>query len=186
MIPSDHFVRFYNEVFKFLDEENGLEEYYLEISRHQELHCYECFMDKGLEGMEEYWGHIRHEENCISSSYIEDGVRYTHMSVCPSLSKVLDCDAGLCDKYCLHCAGWVHPLFVKCGFYTINYIYGLDIPECRRCVSEDRAKLEAIREQWLAEGYDPRFIGDNFEFAEEIEKNKAYRHQRLAEKAGKK
>ena len=25
MIPSDHFVRFYNEVFKFLDEKNGLE-----------------------------------------------------------------------------------------------------------------------------------------------------------------
>ena len=33
MIPSDHFVRFYNEVFKFLDERGGLEGYYKEISR---------------------------------------------------------------------------------------------------------------------------------------------------------
>jgi hypothetical protein len=66
MIPSDHFVRFYNEVFKFLDKENGLEKYYREISRHQELHCYKLFMEKGLEGMEEYWGHIRVEDNCVS------------------------------------------------------------------------------------------------------------------------
>ena len=35
MIPSDHFVRFYNEVFKFLDEQNGLEKYYHHISKHQ-------------------------------------------------------------------------------------------------------------------------------------------------------
>ena len=27
MIPSDHFVRFYNEVFKFLDEKSALQEY---------------------------------------------------------------------------------------------------------------------------------------------------------------
>ena len=63
MIPSDHFVRFYNEVFKFLDERDALKPYYLEISRHQELHCYDLFMRKGLQGMEEYWGNIRVEEN---------------------------------------------------------------------------------------------------------------------------
>ena len=28
MIPSDHFVRFYNEVFKFLDEKGELDKYY--------------------------------------------------------------------------------------------------------------------------------------------------------------
>ena len=55
MIPSDHFVRFYNEVFKFLDERNELEGFYKEIGKHQELHCYDCFMAKGLNGMEEYW-----------------------------------------------------------------------------------------------------------------------------------
>ena len=49
MIPSDHFVRFYNEVFKFLDEKNGLDEYYRQISCHQELHCLELFREKGAE-----------------------------------------------------------------------------------------------------------------------------------------
>ena len=66
MIPSDHFVRFYNEVFKFLDKQGdgALEKYYLEISRHQELHCLELFKTKGLQGMYDYWEHIRIEENC--------------------------------------------------------------------------------------------------------------------------
>lgn len=51
MIPSDHFVRFYNEVFKYLDSRNGLAEYYGEISRHQDFHCLELFRKKGLEGV---------------------------------------------------------------------------------------------------------------------------------------
>ena len=178
MIPSDHFVRFYNEVFKFLDAKNGLQEYYLEISHHQELHCYDCFMDKGLEGMEEYWGHIRKEENCVSSSYIEDGVRYSHMSKCPSLSKVLDSDAEPCAKYCLHCFGWCGPLMTKCGFYYIDVIIGLDVPECRSIQTESREKAEAEYQKFIAEGYDPKYIETNFADAEEIEKNKRIRWAR--------
>ena len=63
MIPSDHFVRFYNEVFKFLDPIGGLPDYYLEISRDQELHCLKLFWEKGLAGMKEYWDGIVKEEN---------------------------------------------------------------------------------------------------------------------------
>ena len=137
MIPSDHFVRFYNEVFKFLEKKNGLEPYYLEISRHQELHCLEHFLKKGLQGMEEYWGQIRIEENCICSSWIEDDVRYSHMQKCPSLSKVLDNDATPCEKYCYHCPGWVAPLVTKCGFYYIKYLRALDVPECYSVFSEN-------------------------------------------------
>ena len=46
MIPSDHFVRFYNEVFKFLDKQGdgALEKYYLEISRHQDLSIWCCLL----------------------------------------------------------------------------------------------------------------------------------------------
>lgn len=41
MIPSDQFVRFYNEVFKFLDAQGGgaLEDYYRAVSEQQERHC---------------------------------------------------------------------------------------------------------------------------------------------------
>ena len=66
MIPSDHFTRFYNEVFKFLEDqgEEHLEAYWLEISKNQEKHTLELFKEKGLKGMYEYWDHIRIEENC--------------------------------------------------------------------------------------------------------------------------
>ena len=44
MIPSDHFVRFYNEVFKFLDEKGELDEYFARIAKNQEFFCLQhCF-----------------------------------------------------------------------------------------------------------------------------------------------
>ena len=60
MIPSDHFVRFYNEIFKFLEKkgEGCLEDYFKAISRHQETLCMELF-SKGLQGMVDYWKTIK-------------------------------------------------------------------------------------------------------------------------------
>ena len=178
MIPSDHFVRFYNEVFKFLDEKNGLQAYYEEISRHQELHCLQCFMEKGLEGMEEYWGNIRVEENCVCSSRIEDGVRYSHMQKCPSLTKVLDNDAEPCAKYCLHCPGWVCPLMTKCGFYYIKYQRALDRPECYSVFSEYREKIEAIRQDLIRQGF--KYIFSNLDDSGQVEANRQKRIQQHA------
>ena len=78
MIPSDHFTRFYNEVFKFLEKqgEEDLQAYWLEISKNQEKHTLELFREKGLQGMYEYWDHIRIEENCDLDLKLEvlDGV----------------------------------------------------------------------------------------------------------------
>ena len=175
MIPSDHFVRFYNEVFKFLDEQGGLEAYYEEISRHQEMHCYQCFMEKGLQGMEEYWGHIWLEENCDSTSWIKDGVRYTHMKKCPSLSKVLDSDAEPCLKYCLHCSGWIGPLMTKCGFYYIKYQRALDQPECYSVFSEYREKIEPIRQDLIRQGF--KYIFTNLDDTVQVEANRKKRIQ---------
>ena len=148
MIPSDHFVRFYNEVFKFLDQRKGLTDFYLEISRHQEIHCLELFRKKGLEGMEEYWGHIRKEENCVSESWIDGDVRFSHMKRCPSLSKVLDNDAEPFAGYCEHCPGWVGPLMAKCGFYFVDNIMGERVPECRSFMTKDREKAECLLKEW--------------------------------------
>ena len=52
MIPSDHFTRFYNEVFKFLEKqgEEDLQAYWLEISKNQEKHTLEQVL---LEYMQE-------------------------------------------------------------------------------------------------------------------------------------
>ena len=175
MIPSDHFVRFYNEVFKFLDEQNELQAYYEEISRHQELHCLRCFMEKGLEGMEEYWGHIRVEENCVSTSWIKDDVRYSHMKKCPSLTKVLDNDAAPCKKYCLHCIGWMAPLMTQCGFYCLKYQQALDRPECYSAISEHRDKIEAVRQDAIRQGF--KYIFSNLDDAVHVETNREKRIQ---------
>jgi len=158
MIPSDHFVRFYNEVFRYLDGLGGseLEKYWLEISRHQELHCLDLFRGKGLKGMYEYWEHIRIEENADMTLALHDDHLHIAMNGCPSLAKVMDNDAGAFIKYCDHCPGWVAPLMQKCGFYYIKDIGAPDEPVCRAWIYEDKRKAEAKKRELVAQGVNIR------------------------------
>ena len=142
MIPSDHFVRFYNEVFKFLDEKNGLQEYYLEISRHQEFHCLKDFREKGLQGVYDYYLKIRKEENCDLDIILNDGELILKMNTCPSLSKAIDNDAGVCPKYCLHCPGWTMPLYRKAGLFQIFAVMGQENPQCCEWIFEEKSHAE--------------------------------------------
>ncbi len=143
MIPSDHFVRFYNEVFKFLDEKGGLEDYYGHISRHQELHCLKLFRERRLQGVYDYYVKIRKEENCELEITLNEGELVLWMTRCPSLSKALDNDAGACPKYCLHCPGWTTGLYRKAGLYQIYDLMGLDDPQCCEWIYDDRDAAEA-------------------------------------------
>ena len=138
MIPSDHFVRFYNEVFKFLDEQGGLPAYYEEISRHQQLHCLKLFREKGLRGVYEYYQKIYKEENCLGQVILNEHELILRMDRCPSLSKALDNDAGACRKYCLHCPGWTAPLYRKAGLYQIFHLMELDNPQCCEWIYDDK------------------------------------------------
>ena len=142
MIPSDHFVRFYNEVFKFLDEKNDLEEYYSHISTHQEFHCLELFKKRGLQGVYDYYLKIRKEENCDLNLDFRGHELTFFMRKCPSLSKALNNDAGVCPKYCDHCNGWLAPLLVKAGLYMIYDPMAPDVPQCRMWIFDDRAAAE--------------------------------------------
>ena len=173
MIPSDHFVRFYNEVFKFLAENNGLEPYYKEISRHQELHCLEWFRRDGLKGMYDYWEHIRIEENCdMEQTLLPDRLLF-RMNRCPSLSKVLDCDAEPFIGYCDHCAGWVKPLMTKCGFYYIESIIGRKKAECVSGTTPFKEVAEEVEKEYLASAVEENTVFSNLAEWEEVEKNKA-------------
>ena len=145
MIPSDHFVRFYNEVFKFLDERGGLAEYYREISRHQDLHCLEAFRTRGLRGVYDYYCVIRKEENCDMDILLNGHELVLRMNVCPSLSKAMDNDAGLCRKYCLHCPGWVQSVYARAGLFEIYDIGELDRPSCTEWIYDD---LAAARDKY--------------------------------------
>ena len=142
MIPSDHFTRFYNEVFKFLEDqgEEHLEAYWLEISKNQEKHTLELFKEKGLKGMYEYWDHIRIEENCDMDLKLDDEKLELRMNVCPSLSKVLDNDAEPMKRYCDHCAGWIGPIMDKVGYHLVYDVIDRSKPQCVVKIFKDKEK----------------------------------------------
>ena len=152
MIPSDHFVKFYNEIFRYLKSQGpeAVAEYFDTISRHQETHCLELFQTKGLAGMKEYWDKIWFEENCDSEVLEFTGKTYKTISHnCPSLNKVTDNDAGVCSIYCNHCPGWILPIFTKCGFYCVYDLIGMDVPRCMKGIFTDLEEARRYREKAL-------------------------------------
>ena len=64
------------------------------------------------------------------------------MNICPSLTKALDNDAGVCKKYCMHCPGWTLPLYTKAGLYQIFDLVSTEIPQCVEWIYADRQPAE--------------------------------------------
>ena len=141
MIPSDHFVRFYNETFKFLDERDDLPRYYSVIAGRQKKRLLELFRTKGLQAMYDYWSRIRFEENCGMELTLYPNRLVLLMTQCPSLGKVIDNDAGPCRRYCEHCPGWVVPLIEEAGFAVEYNLVGL---ADTRCVMTVRPKSAGV------------------------------------------
>ena len=145
MIPSDHYTRFYNEVFKFLESqgEEVLEAYFRAISHNQEKHILELIETRGLEGMDKYWTHIKIEENCdLDIDRNEDRLEL-RMNLCPSLSKVMDNDAEPMGRYCDHCAGWIGPIMDKTGYHLVYDVIDRDKPQCVMRIFKDEEKARA-------------------------------------------
>ena len=146
MIPSDHFVRFYNEVFKAL-QEKGREhvvDYWRELGELQKAELAEPFRKGGLQACYEYWERIRIEENCEAELALTDDYFEFRMHCCPSLSKVLDNDASPCDIYCDHCTGWVEPVMQAAGLYAVMDMISREEPRCLFRVYADKRKAEAF------------------------------------------
>lgn len=144
MIPSDHFVRFYNEVFKALEEKghDQLVDYWREIGRLQTQELAERFRAGGLRACYEYWDRIREEENCAGALALTDDYFEFRMLRCPSLSKVLDNDAAPFALYCDHCMAWVEPVMKEAGLHAVMDMESREEPHClfRVYVSADKAR----------------------------------------------
>ena len=143
MMPSDQFVLFYNEIFKFLEKKGmgELRKYYARVAERQEEFCLPLFR-KGLKGICEYREKIRVEENCkihikLSEDCLEGG-----QLVCPSLTKVLASETGPCKHYCDHCPGWVLPVYAKAGFFCVYDIVSRTKPYCYSAITKDRGIAE--------------------------------------------
>jgi hypothetical protein len=159
MIPSDHFTRFYNEVFKFLETrgEDALNAYWLAISKNQERHTLAQFRARGLAGMYDYWDHIRDEENCDLDMDLREDRLELRMNDCPSLGKVMDNDATPMARYCDHCAGWIGPILDELGYHLVYDVISRSEPHCVMRVFKDaQAAREAEKQAKLLMGWPGR------------------------------
>ena len=149
MIPSDHFVRYYNEVFKALDEmgREHLVAYWRELGRLQTKKLGERFRTGGLQACYDYWRVIEEEENCGAELTLTDDYFEFRMLACPSLGKVMDNDAAASILYCDHCMGWIGPAMDYAGLHAVMDMHSRTEPHCRFRVYTDKAKADA----WAAQ-----------------------------------
>ena len=146
MIPSDHFVRYYNEAFKALEERGRehLVEYWRELGRLQTAKLGDRFREGGLQACYDYWSVIKHEENCEAELKLTEDYFEFQMHQCPSLSKVLDNDASPSFFYCDHCMGWIEPTMDYAGLYAVLDMRSRTEPHCRFRVYADKTKADAF------------------------------------------
>ena len=146
MLPSDHFVRMYNEMFKMLEEKGHaeLQSYWMEIAKLQDTILGPYITKDGLKGMYDYWARINIEENCGAAMDLTEDYFEFAMTKCPSLSKVLDNDAQPSPLYCDHCAGWVKPVVEKYGYFYASDTVSHTQPVCVMRIYKDKAKADAF------------------------------------------
>jgi hypothetical protein len=146
MIPSDHFVRFYNEVFKAL-EERGREQlvaFWRELGRMQTLELADTFRAGGLAACHAYWSRIVKEENCEADLTLTGDYFEFRMRQCPSLSKAMDNDAAPHAHYCDHCMAWIQPVMEAAGLYVVYDMESRSEPHCVFRVYKDPVKAGAF------------------------------------------
>ena len=164
MIPSDHFVYFYNEVFKYLKKQGPreLERYYQRVADRQGNFTLDQFRRNGLKGMYDYYCRIRSEENCdMDMDCRPDCLRLT-MHRCPSLSKALDSDAGACPVYCDHCPGWALKVLTRAGYWEVYDMVSRSDPVCEEWIYADREKCRAKYRE-LAAKREPGLVRTNLD-----------------------
>ena len=149
MIPSDHFVRYYNEVFKAMGElgREHLQEYWRAIGRIQTQELGRRFAEGGLQACYDYWKVIKEEENCEADLALTDDYFELKMHKCPSLSKVLDNDAAAIPVYCDHCMGWIAIVMEAAGLYAVMDMHSRTEPHCHFRVYTDKAKADAFESE---------------------------------------
>jgi hypothetical protein len=160
MIPSDHFVRFYNEVFKALDRKGRrhLVAYWRELGKLQSRELVDRFRAGGIRACYEYWRRVCVEENCKAALKLTKDYFEFRMKRCPSLAKVLDNDARPCALYCDHCMGWMEPVMKAAGLYAVLDMKSRSKPHCVFRVYRDRRKARDFerRVALLSKPYDRR------------------------------
>ena len=152
MIPSDHFVMFYNEIFKYLVRQGpkALDRYYQRVADRQANFTLDAFRREGLAGVRDYYKRIRVEENCDLDIIERPDCLCLKMNRCPSLSKALESDAGACPVYCDHCPGWCLRVLAAAGIWDVYDMVSRTEPVCVEWYYTDRALARKKYEELVA------------------------------------
>ena len=115
-----------------------------------------------MQGVYEYYQKIYKEENCQGKVELNGHELILLMSKCPSLSKAIDNDAGVCCKYCLHCPGWTVPIYKQAGLYQVYDTMGLEKAQCCEWIYDDK-ELAVAKYRELLKSCPAENIVINFE-----------------------
>ena len=134
MISSNEFILFYNEMFKYLDNEFGKKEVQKLWEGIKNTYCKkidDLIGKKGLKGMYEYWSKTLKEEGGKYHITLTDNEFIIDMHYCPSVGKLLNTHVEPYYDYCGHCTALFKEIIVKHGFEYNYYIINKNKGECR-------------------------------------------------------
>lgn len=121
MLGCYDFCAHYEWTFAWLENRGGrglLHEYWDEaVHRDSQLHARQLILEKGFEGMKEYWGHTLQEEDADFSTTATPEVFRIDMPRSPSKCFLIENGLEQYPDYCDHCIGWIGPLMKDAGFH---------------------------------------------------------------------
>jgi hypothetical protein len=124
MIGVQDFIGYYDWTFEYFRRKHGekaVQRYWLEaIALDSQQHARQLILEKGFEGMHEYWAHtLEMEEAGYTFDRGEDYFR-TDMFDCPSKGHLIERGLEAYHDYCEHCMGWIKPVMEEAG-YVVNH-----------------------------------------------------------------
>jgi hypothetical protein len=142
MIGIYDFCGHYEWTFQWLHEQGGhpLVRRYWDEAIHQDSqrHADALISAKGIDGMDEYWGHTLGEEGGEWEVTRGDDVFRIDMHHCPSKGFLIRNGLKSHPDYCDHCLGWIGPLMKKAGFVVSH-----EHNHCGQCWWEIRHAADA-------------------------------------------
>ena len=120
MIGCYDFCGHYEWTFEWLREQGGhdlvLDYWENAIYRQSQTHAMALILQKGFDGMREYWGHTLEHEAAGYAATEAPGVYRIDMHQCPSKGFLIRNGLVQFHDYCDHCMGWIGPLMRDAGF----------------------------------------------------------------------
>jgi len=127
-VTVQDFIVLYNETFKFIEKNYGrdqVDDLWAVISREWCTHLRDLVAEKGMEGMNAYWGGnsgTLSREKAFYDIELKDGVFTITMDECPSVKEIRERGFTVYKDYCEHCIALYGPVVADYGFEMKSFI----------------------------------------------------------------